>query len=93
MSGILPNGFEDLTLWPSLQYISISNNKLQGRFSSSFVSIKSNISLIDFSKNQFIGGLPVKVDKRHLSYLQVFVISYNQLEGPIPIWIGDLESL
>ena len=82
-------GFEDLTiLWPDLYAFSISNNKLEGNLPLSFASLNSTIALIDYSMNNFAGGLSTQVNGSHLSSLQVLLISYNQLEGPIPSWIG-----
>ncbi|KAG0622289.1 hypothetical protein M758_3G087000 [Ceratodon purpureus] len=94
LSGTLPSGFEDLTvLWPSLYALSISNNNLEGKLPLSLASLNSTLAFMDFSRNNFTGGLSTHVDGSHLSSLRVFLVSYNQLEGPIPAWIGDLKSL
>ncbi|KAG0604996.1 hypothetical protein M758_9G024400 [Ceratodon purpureus] len=93
-SGTLPSGFEDLTVfWPSLYAISISNNNLEGNLPLSLASMNSTVAFMDFSRNNFTGGLSTEVDGSHLSSLRVLLVSYNQLEGPIPAWIGDLRSL
>ncbi|KAG0628382.1 hypothetical protein M758_1G022900 [Ceratodon purpureus] len=94
LSGTLPSGFEDLTvLWPSLYAFSISNNKLEGNLPLSLASLNSTVAFMDFSRNNFTGGLSTHVDGSHLSSLRVLLVSYNQLEGPIPAWIGDLTTL
>ncbi|KAG0561305.1 hypothetical protein KC19_9G053600 [Ceratodon purpureus] len=94
LSGSLPSGFEDLTVFmPSLYALSVSNNKLEGNLPLSLGSWNSSIAFMDFSRNNFIGGLSTHVDGSHLSSLRVLLVSYNQLEGPIPAWIGDLRSL
>ncbi|KAG0605948.1 hypothetical protein M758_9G100800 [Ceratodon purpureus] len=94
LSGSLPSGFEDLTVFmPSLYALSISNNKLEGNLPLSLASFNSTLAFMDFSRNNFSGGLSFHVDGSHLSSLRVLLVSYNQLEGPIPAWIGDLTSL
>ncbi|KAG0561030.1 hypothetical protein KC19_9G032200 [Ceratodon purpureus] len=94
LSGTLPSGFEDVTVfWPSLYVFSISNNKLEGNLPLSLASLNSTVAFMDFSMNNFIGTLSTEVDGSHLSSLRVLLVSYNQLEGPIPSWIGGLRSL
>ncbi|KAG0605661.1 hypothetical protein M758_9G078000 [Ceratodon purpureus] len=94
LSGTLPSEFEDLTvLWPNLYAFAISNNKLEGNLPLSLASLNSTVAFMDFNQNNFTGGLSTQVDGSHLSSLQVLMVSYNQLEGPIPAWIGDLRSL
>ncbi|KAG0588100.1 hypothetical protein KC19_2G215800 [Ceratodon purpureus] len=94
LSGTLPSGFEDVTVfWPNLYAFSISNNTLEGNLPLSLASLNSTVAFMDFSRNNFTGRLSTQVDGSHLSSLRVLLISYNQLEGPIPAWIGGLRSL
>ena len=91
--GTIPNEFENFGLWTNLIFFSISSNNLEGRIPSLSNSIDSNLILLDFSWNKFGGTLPTHIDGSHLSNLCIFMLSYNQLEGPIPHWFGNLKGL
>ena len=93
LTGTIPDEFENFGLWANLIFFSISNNNLEGRIPSLSNSISSNLILLDFSINNFGGTLPIRINGSHLSNLCIFIVSYNQLEGPIPLWFGDLKSL
>ena len=91
--GTIPDEFENFGLWKNLVYFSVSNNNLKGRIPSFSDSIDSNLVFLDFSINNFGGTLPTHINGSHLSNLCILMLSYNQLEGPIPSWFGDLKGL
>ena len=91
--GTIPDEFENFGLWANLIFFSVSNNNLEGRIPSLFNSIDSNLFLLDFSINNFDGTLPTHINGSHLSSLCILLLSYNQLEGPIPPWLGDMKGL
>ena len=91
--GTIPNEFENFGLWANLVVFTVSNNSLEGRIPSLSNTINSNLVLLDFSINNFGGTLPTHIDGSHLSNLRILLLSYNQLEGPIPPWFGDLKGL
>ena len=93
LTGTIPDEFEIFGLWANLVYFSVSNNKLEGRIPSISNSINSNLVLLDFSINNFGGILPTYINGSHLSNLCILLLSYNQLEGPIPPWLGNMKDL
>jgi LRR receptor-like serine/threonine-protein kinase FLS2 len=96
---ILDLGFNQLTstvpvsLW-SLTYlleVSLSSNSLSGFLTSMNIGNMKVLTKLDFSRNQFSGGIPITInglqDLVHLSFAN------NQLEGSIPESFGELVSL
>ena len=91
--GTIPDEFENFGLWANLVLFTVSNNNLEGRIPSLSDTNNSNLVLLDLSINNFGGTLPTHIDGSHLSNLRILLLSYNQLEGPIPLWFGDLKGL
>ncbi|EXB29183.1 Receptor-like protein 12 [Morus notabilis] len=76
--------------FPSLEYLDLSNNNLQGVLSSAIGNLTS-ISSLHLSNNSLKGELPMST--RNLCNLQTLDISYNQLNGSFPESLASLSNL
>ncbi|KAF8412997.1 hypothetical protein HHK36_000969 [Tetracentron sinense] len=92
LQGQIPNAIGKLK---SLQFLDLSNNGyIEGRISSSVWNL-CNLHVLDLSYNNFrrgiesVGNLSGCIGKS----LKSLDLSYNQLTGHIPDWIGELKSL
>lgn len=83
----------DFTMWASMKHFSTPNNKLTEGVPPSLGGINSSLIVLYFSHNELTGGFLTQVDGTHLSSLHILMLSNNQLEGTIPLWLGNLESL
>ncbi|KAJ4845008.1 hypothetical protein Tsubulata_045506 [Turnera subulata] len=85
-SGILPSNFNH----PSLRYVYLRGNNLQGSLTNSFYNC-SYLTSLDLSNNNFTGGIPDWIGS--LYELRFLKLSDNNLEGEIPIGLCKLQGL
>lgn len=77
----------------NLIYYSIENNNLYGSLSLLFIITNFTLHLFDLSDNEFSRDISNQMNSHYLKSLCVLLLSYNQLQGRIPPWIGDLNQL
>lgn len=70
---------EELTKLVALKYLILSNNKLEGGIWASFQNLQ-DLETLDLSQNNLTGQLPPSLP----SSLNVFNVSFNNLNGAIP---------
>ncbi|PNX75165.1 LRR receptor-like kinase resistance protein, partial [Trifolium pratense] len=82
---------------PSLKYITsletldLSLNNFNFELPKGLFNLTKDISYLDFSSSKIHGELPLSLSNLvNLTYLD---LSYNQLKGSIPSWIGQLGSI
>ncbi|CDP19277.1 unnamed protein product [Coffea canephora] len=77
-------------IYPSLDFIDLSNNKFYGKLSSNWGKCKMLKTLI-VAKNNITGGIPPEIG--NLAQLHTLNLSSNYLSGEIPREIGELTQL
>ncbi|KAJ7959019.1 Receptor protein kinase-like protein [Quillaja saponaria] len=77
-------------VYPSLEYIDLSNNKLYGELSSKWARCH-NLTSFKISNNNISGSIPPELGEANK--LVVLQLSSNQLSGEIPKEVGSLTSL
>lgn len=83
----------DFGMYPYLKYLGASNNNISGHIPPSFAKDECGLELMDLSHNHITGVIPAHINDSHLSELRVLKLSYNNLQGPIPPWVGALKTL
>lgn len=83
----------DFGMFPYLKYFAAPNNNISGHIPSSFAKVECGLELMDLSHNQITGVISAHINNSHLSDLRVLKLSYNNLQGPIPSWVGALKTL
>ncbi|KAG8501484.1 hypothetical protein CXB51_003991 [Gossypium anomalum] len=77
---------------PSLVYLDLSLNTLEGPLSSVELENLKNLKVLNLYWNYLNGTLPIQ-ELMGFSSLEILDLSYNNLEGSIPPNIGNLSSL
>ncbi|XP_040947313.1 receptor like protein 21 [Gossypium hirsutum] len=77
---------------PSLVYLDLSLNHLEGPLSSVELENLKNLKVLNLYRNYLNGTLPIQ-ELMGFSNLEILDLSYNNLEGSIPPNIGNLSSL
>ncbi|MBA0814456.1 hypothetical protein Gohar_020287, partial [Gossypium harknessii] len=77
---------------PSLVYLDLSLNHLEGPLSSVELENLKNLKVLNLYGNYLNGTLPIQ-ELMGFSSLEILDLSYNNLEGSIPPNIGNLSSL
>ncbi|XP_030466607.2 probable LRR receptor-like serine/threonine-protein kinase At3g47570 [Syzygium oleosum] len=75
----------------NLQAIGIGTNILSGTIPSSLLNLSSPV-VFDIGGNRIQGTLPTGIGLK-LPNLEIFTVSWNQLEGPIPLTISNCTKL
>lgn len=88
LSGIIPN---KLLTSPTLQELHLQENLFSGSILLPALPRKSNLQVLDISRNRFSGDFPV--DFNSLSSLQILNIAENNLSGHLPVGLSELISL
>ncbi|XP_031268656.1 probable LRR receptor-like serine/threonine-protein kinase At3g47570 [Pistacia vera] len=69
--------------------VNLSSNSLSGSLSSDLQNL--NVRVLDLSKNQLSGNIPVTLG--HIATLETLSLADNKFDGPIPTTFGTLISL
>lgn len=88
ITGNITELFDDV--YPNLNYIDLSNNKLYGELSSNWGNCK-NVTGLQMANNNITGLLPPELGD--LVKLEMLNFSFNQLVGEIPKELGKLSSM
>ncbi|XP_042518465.1 probable LRR receptor-like serine/threonine-protein kinase At3g47570 [Macadamia integrifolia] len=85
------NFVNTLTNCSSLRTLMLDDNQFGGVLSNSMANLSTQLKVLDLSKNQISGDIPVGIG--NLVSLQFLGLSSNLLEGSIPTSIGRLKML
>ncbi|KAB1227493.1 hypothetical protein CJ030_MR1G010281 [Morella rubra] len=88
LTGFIPSSIFNIS---SLQIVSLQKNELSGPMPTIFFDMPS-LRIINLSKNKLAGGLPRDMF-HHLSKLEQFEVSHNQLYGKIPPTLFKCKQL
>jgi Leucine-rich repeat (LRR) protein len=80
----------EISVFKSLQVLTLSQNNFSGNIPDSITSITS-LTHLDFSYNSLTGTVPAQIGQ--LGNLVGLDLSYNSLSGSIPTTIGNLGQL
>ncbi|KAF7147033.1 hypothetical protein RHSIM_Rhsim03G0185100 [Rhododendron simsii] len=90
ISGPLPQNISEMV--PSLDTLLLGGNLISGLIPYSLWEIPA-LRVLDLSKNNLFGNLPLYKGRGELSSLQVMTLSSNKLSGILPSFIGNFTSL
>ena len=87
-TGFIPSSIFNFS---SLQELTLGFNKLSGHLSSDMFDHRPQSLILDLSGNQLYGKIPTSLFK--CKELECIILRDNQLEGTIPLEVGNLTSL
>jgi Leucine-rich repeat (LRR) protein len=86
LSGTLCSGEEGL---PEIRYFNASHNRFSGNLPAGLLD-SDHLTTLILAHNRLTGSLP---EKANPSVLQTLDISFNELNGKLPTWVGQIPYL
>ncbi|CAL4968242.1 unnamed protein product [Urochloa decumbens] len=82
---------ERLSNYSNLQLLSLNNNHFEGTIPDSIGKLSNNLQVLGLGTNKLSGIIPTSF--RNLTGLTKLELSYNNLNGPILEWAGNMKNL